>query len=226
MASRSKVIAPSILAADYARLGEQVAEAEEAGAEWFQVDVMDGHFVPNISIGLPVLRSLRAVTDAYLDVHLMIDEPDRFLEPFAEAGANLVTVHQEVAPHLHRDIHEIHRLGCAAGVAINPSTPVATLSEVLPLVDLVLVMTVNPGFGGQAFIPAALDKVREVRRRAAEAGRPDLWVQVDGGIAPDTAGEAADAGADVLVAGSAVFRGEGTIEENFRALRDAVATVV
>ena len=226
MASRKTVIAPSILAADYARLGEQVAEAEEAGAAWFQVDVMDGHFVPNLSIGLPVLRSLRAVTDAYLDVHLMIDNPEAFLEPFAEAGADLITVHQEVAPHLHREIHEIRRLECAAGVAINPSTPASTLSEVLPLVDLVLVMTVNPGFGGQEFIPEALDKVRQVRRMAVEIDRPDVWVQVDGGIAPGTAGRAAEAGADVLVAGSAVFRGPGTIADNFAALEDAVATVV
>ncbi len=226
MEPRRKVIAPSVLAADYARLGEQVAEAEAAGAEWFQFDVMDGHFVPNISIGLPVLRSLRAVTDAYLDVHLMIDEPEAFLAPFADAGADLITVHQEVTPHLHREIHEIHRLECAAGVAINPSTPASTLTEVVPLVDLVLVMTVNPGFGGQEFIREALEKVREVRRMALEADRPELWIQVDGGIAPETASEAAEAGADVLVAGSAVFRGPGSIEENYRALREAVATTV
>jgi len=223
---RGTVVAPSILAADYARLGEQVAEAEEAGAAWFQVDVMDGHFVPNLSIGLPVLASLRPVTDAFLDVHLMIDNPEGFLEPFAEAGADLITVHQEVCPHLHREVHEIRRLGCKAGVAIDPSTPAGTLSEILPFVDLVLVMTVNPGFGGQSFIHAALRKVRQVRHMAGELGLQGLRVQVDGGIDPDTAALSVDAGADVLVAGSSVFRGAGTIAENYRALLRAVAVEV
>jgi ribulose-phosphate 3-epimerase len=224
--NRPVVVAPSVLAADYARLGEQVREAEEAGAEWFQVDVMDGHFVPNLSIGLPVQRSLRRITDAFLDVHLMIDNPEVFLEPFAEAGADLITIHQEVAPHLHRDVHEIRRLGARAGVAINPSTPASTLSEILPFLDLVLVMTVNPGFGGQAFIRSALSKVTQVRRMAAERGLDGLRVQVDGGVDPDTAPLAVDAGADVLVAGSAIFRGEGTVEENYRALERAVAVEV
>ncbi|MGH7541819.1 MAG: ribulose-phosphate 3-epimerase [Gemmatimonadota bacterium] len=217
------VIAPSILAADYARLGEQVHEAEEAGARWFQIDVMDGHFVPNITIGLPVLESLRPVTDSFLDVHLMIDNPEAFLEPFAAAGADLITVHQEVATHLHRDMQQIRELGAYPGVAINPSTPAETLTEILPLVDLVLVMTVNPGFGGQSFIPAALGKVEKVRRMAAEIGLERLHVQVDGGIGPPSARLAARAGASVLVAGSSVFRGPGTIGENFHALLDAVA---
>ncbi|MFW6193426.1 MAG: ribulose-phosphate 3-epimerase, partial [Gemmatimonadota bacterium] len=197
--SRPVVVAPSVLAADYARLGEQVREAEEAGAEWFQVDVMDGHFVPNLSIGLPVLRSLRRVTDAFLDVHLMIDNPEVFLEPFAEAGADLITIHQEVAPHLHRDVHEIRRLGARAGVAINPSTPASTLSEILPFLDLVLVMTVNPGFGGQEFIRSALRKVARVREMAARLDLGPLRVQVDGGVGPETAPLAVEAGADVLV---------------------------
>lgn len=220
------VIAPSILAADYTRLGEQVREAEEAGAVWFQVDVMDGHYVPNISIGLPVLDSLRPVTDSFLDVHLMIDNPEAFLEPFAAAGADLITVHQEVAVHLHRDVHRIRELGCRAGVAINPSTPASALSEILPFVDLVLVMTVNPGFGGQSFIAGALRKVERVRRMAAELGLGRLHVQVDGGIGPETAGLAARAGASVFVAGSSVFRGPGTIAENYRALVEAVSVPV
>lgn len=219
--SQTPIVAPSVLAADYWRLGEQVRQAEEAGAEWFQVDVMDGHFVPNISIGLPVLESLRAMTDAYLDVHLMIENPEIFLEDFAEAGADLITVHQEVCPHLHRELTEIRRLGPDAGVAINPSTPAETLREVLPLADLVLVMTVNPGFGGQTFIHGALRKVERVRAMARERDLRDLRVEVDGGIDPETAALSVDAGADVLVAGSSVFRGPGPVAENFHALQRA-----
>ncbi len=197
-------IAPSILAADFARLGEQVAEAEKAGADRIHVDVMDGHFVPNITIGPAVVRSLRRVTRLPLEVHLMIEEPDRFLEAFTEAGADHLLVHQEGAVNLHRTIQRIKALGKRAGIVINPATPASVLEEILPDVDLVLVMTVNPGFGGQHFIINTLEKIQRVREMIDRV-KPACGLEVDGGIDDQTAPKAVAAGARILVAGSAIF---------------------
>ena len=216
-------IAASLLASDFARLAESVAAAEEGGADWIHVDVMDGHFVPNITVGVPVVAALRDVTGLPLDVHLMIERPGDFIDAFADAGADRLTVHQEAAPHLHRAVQAIQDRDLAAGVSLSPGTPVGTLREVVPYVDLVLVMTVNPGFGGQRFIPTSTAKIEQVRTLLREAGRDEVEVQVDGGIGPDTAGRVAAAGATVLVAGSAIFGGEGTVAENIAAIRQAAA---
>ncbi|WP_342565870.1 ribulose-phosphate 3-epimerase [Paenibacillus sp. FSL R7-0345] len=199
------LLAPSILSADFAALGAEVAVAEASGGDWIHVDVMDGHFVPNITLGPPIVKAVKAHTSLPLDVHLMIEHPERYIADFAAAGAAVITVHAEACVHLHRVIHQIKELGLMAGVAINPGTPASAVREVLEDVDMVLVMTVNPGFGGQAFIPNTLRKIRQIREWAGEINHHNLRIEVDGGIAENTAGLVAEAGADVLVAGNAVF---------------------
>ena len=198
-------IAPSILSADFAALGEAVAAAERGGADLIHVDVMDGHFVPNITIGPPVVKALKRVARVPLDVHLMIEQPDRYLEAFADAGAAMLSVHVEVLPHLHRTVHAIKALGVKAGVVLNPSTPVVAIEEIAADVDFVLVMSVNPGFGGQTFIPRSESKIREVRRVLDLAKNTAAPVEVDGGIDAHTAPRVVAAGARILVAGSAIF---------------------
>jgi ribulose-phosphate 3-epimerase len=200
----SKLIAPSILSADFGRLAEEVRAAEKAGADWIHADVMDGHFVPNITFGPLVVKAVRAVTDLPIDVHLMIESPDRFIEDFAAAGADWISVHVETCPHLNRTLQRIHETGLRAGVVLNPSTPLAAVDWVLEYVDYLLVMSVNPGFGGQKFIPNSLQKVRDLRLRLGERNLPAL-IEIDGGVNDATIGDLAAAGADVFVAGSAIF---------------------
>ncbi len=225
MASETRIkIAPSILSADFGRLAEQVAEAEHAGADYVHVDIMDGHFVPNITMGPLVVSAVRRATSLPLDVHMMVASPERYVEEFVDAGADIITVHVEACTHLHRVVHQIRESGAKAGAALNPATPPSAVEEVLADLDQVLVMTVNPGFGGQAFIHDVVDKIRRVRARLDARGLP-VDLEVDGGISAATARTAVDAGARVLVAGSAIYNDNMSVDEAIAQLRVSIDNV-
>jgi len=212
-------LAPSILSADFARLGEQIAEAAKAGADYIHIDVMDGHFVPNITIGVPVVASLRSCTNLPFDVHLMIEQPERYISNFASSGANIITVHVEACPHLHRTIQLIKKSGVKAGVALNPATSLSSIEEIIPHVDLILIMSVNPGFGGQAFIPESLEKISRLHRMLDDE-RLIAEIEVDGGITIDNVPGIVEAGANVLAVGNSVFKAKEGISQALQKIRE------
>ncbi|HEU5102360.1 MAG TPA: ribulose-phosphate 3-epimerase [Roseiflexaceae bacterium] len=218
------LLAPSVLAADFARLGEQARAAEDAGADWLQIDVMDGVFVPSISFGMPIVAALRRTVGLTLDCHLMIVQPERYVGDFVKAGANHITVHVEATTHLHRTIQQIKQLGVTAGVALNPATPLGALEEILPYVDLVLLMSVNPGFGGQEYIPSTNDKLSRLRRMLDARGLSRVHIQVDGGVHQGNVAKVVHAGATNLVAGSAIFNNKQSVDQTIRGLRAALET--
>ena len=211
-------IAPSILSADFSKLGEEVIKLNDAGADFIHIDVMDGEFVPNITFGMPVIKAIRNKTNKVFDVHLMINNPQRYIDGFIDAGADIITLHYEAEKHLDRAIQYIKSKGVKAAVALNPATPVCVLKNIIANLDMVLIMSVNPGFGGQSFIPYSLDKIKEVKEMAIKAGNENILIQVDGGIGKDNVKDVIEAGANVIVAGSAIFNG-GDIEENIKSLR-------
>jgi ribulose-phosphate 3-epimerase len=223
MAEKNGVkLAPSILSADFSRLGAQIDEAGKAGADWIHVDVMDGHFVPNITIGPAVVESIRSCTKLPLDVHLMIESPEKYIKQFAEAGSDIITVHAEACKHLHRVVENIKELGAKAGVSINPATPLELIYEILPSIDLMLIMSVNPGFGGQKYIKGSENKVARLRKKIDELGI-SCEIEIDGGITADNALKVVNAGAQVLVAGSAVFNKKETIAEAIAKIKNSIA---
>ena len=217
--NKDYLISPSILSADFTQLGDQIKQAEDAGADWFHIDIMDGHFVPNISMGPFIVEATRRATDLPLDVHLMIDNPDRYLNDFASAGASSMTVHIETCPEMDQTIKIIHDLGCKAGITLKPPTPVDSIEPYLDLPELVLVMTVNPGFSGQAFIPETVPKIRQIRG-LLEKSNPNALIEVDGGIGPDTIRRCYEEGARIFVAASAIFQNPGGIGNGIQSLRD------